>query len=406
MSPAFGHIGGAEPSTLTFKLATVTQTRNSSAMHQELMVISDPDSTLGNAAVLNAVPASTAWGLVTRPVGGTLSSVGGVVSIQGNSTVVVASGNSSVIITSGNSSVFQASSAWQVQVTSLPTVTIQGNSRVVVASGKSSVIVTSGNSSVIVTSGNLTSTCVQGTSPWIIAGNSTVVVASGNSSVIITSGNSSVFQASSAWQVQVTSMPTVTIQGNSTVVVSAGNSSVIITSGNSSVIVTSGNITSTCVQGTNPWTIAGNSTVVQAAASNPWITASVMQSSIAPSSGSSGVIVRQVIDNVLTVASTNAFASTILTIQSSGAALRSYVTAYSITTTNAGPTKIGFYSSAVIVWPIVLAAVSSAISGVNLAVSPPGYLFRTIGAADALSLNSKSSTIAGWQVAVSYFRAP
>src|SRR6185295_13963547 len=66
-----------------------------------------------------------------------------------------------------------------------------------------------------------------------------------------------------------------------------------------------------------------------------------LQSSVAGSSGSSGVLVRPIIDAILTTASTNAFAaSTSFSIQSSGAALRSYVVAYSCTSTNAGPHKL------------------------------------------------------------------
>jgi hypothetical protein len=119
------------------------------------------------------------------------------------------------------------------------------------------------------------------------------------------------------------------------------------------------------------------------------------------------LIVRQVVDVLLTTASTNAFgASTTLTVQSSGALLRTYVTAYSITSTNAGPTKIAFFSSGVMLWPVRLAAVSSAVSGANLAVSPPGYLFRTIGAADGLTLQTGNAAVAGWMVGISYFRAP
>lgn len=132
------------------------------------------------------------------------------------------------------------------------------------------------------------------------------------------------------------------------------------------------------------------------------------QSSVAPSSNSSAFTVRQVIDNILTTASTNGFAaSTSFTIQSSGAALRSYVTAYSILSTNAGPHRIKFYSSGTMVWPVIFAAASSVVSGANLAVSAPAYLFRT-SASEALSLRlgSGASTIAGYQIAVSYFIAP
>lgn len=285
--PTFSHISGAEPSTVTFKLATVAQTRNSSAMHQEIMALGDPDTSNAIAAVLNAVPASTAWGLAVRQVGNS--------SIQGNSTVF------------------------------------------------------------------------QGTSPWLIAGNSTVVVVSGNSSV---------FQASSAWQVQVTNQARVS---NST-----ASDFLAQISGNSTAV------------------IQGNCTAFQGGA--PWTVADVMQSSVAPSSGSSGLIVRQVIDNILTTASTNAFASTSLSVQSSGAALRSYVVAYSITSTVQAPTAVKFYSSGTMTWPVVLAALSSAVSGVNLAVSAPAYLFRT-AASEALTLQVASS-VAGFKVGVSYFRAP
>ena len=137
---------------------------------------------------------------------------------------------------------------------------------------------------------------------------------------------------------------------------------------------------------------------------SPWVVANVMQSSVAPSSGSSGVIVRPVIDIILTTASSNAFASTTLSIQSSGAALRSYVTAYSITSTDVSAKKVAFYDSTTMVWPVVLGAVSGAVTGANLAVSAPAYLFRT-GPSNALALQTPSSA-AGWKVAVSYFRAP
>lgn len=157
----------------------------------------------------------------------------------------------------------------------------------------------------------------------------------------------------------------------------------------------------TVLQGTNPWTIGGNSTVVQG--TSPWIVESFMKASSAPSSASSGAIVRVVVDNILTTASSNAFASTALTIQSSAASLRSYVTAFSITSTVATPTAVKFMSGSTLIWPLVVQAVSSAVSGANLAVSAPGYLFRT-KSAGALSLNVASS-VAGFKVAVSYFRA-
>jgi hypothetical protein len=106
-----------------------------------------------------------------------------------------------------------------------------------------------------------------------------------------------------------------------------------------------------------------------------------------------------------TAASTNAFGtSTSFTIKSSGAGLNTYVTAYSITTTNAGPTRCSFYSSGTLLWPAVFAAVSSAVSGANLSGYP--YLFKTANASEALTLQIGGSSIAGWKVGVSYFSAP
>jgi hypothetical protein len=131
-----------------------------------------------------------------------------------------------------------------------------------------------------------------------------------------------------------------------------------------------------------------------------------LQSSVAPSSGSSGLVVRQVIDGVDSFASTSALATTSVAVQSSGAAIRIYVTAYSITTTNQTAAQWGFFSSnGTLLWPMTLAALSSGVAGVNLAVSPPGYLFRT-AASDALNFKTNGSTVASVQLGVSYYRAP
>lgn len=363
------HIAGAEPSTVTFELRTVTFTQNSSKMHSEVLVLGDPDSTIALAAVLNAVPASTAWGLVVRKVG--------------DSTTFI----------KGDSTVFQGSSAWQVQVTNQARVTNSSaadfQATVTQASSLWQVQVSNGNSSVTITA--------------IAAGAGRLNIGStAADNAVLVSGNSTVAPlAGSLW----------TMQGNSTVAPLAGSTWATRPIQSSAADL---QMTATPVAGST-W----NTRPIQSSAADLQMTATQtgtwtvnvgthIQSSAAPSSNSSGIIVRQIVDNILTTASTSAFASTVMTIQSSGAALRSYVTAYSITTTNAGPSKISFYSSGVVLWPILLAAVSSAVSGVNLAVSAPAYLFRTIGAADALTLNlgGGASTIGGWRVGVSYFRAP
>lgn len=293
MAITYSNIAGAEPSTVTFRAATVVIPRGSTNEQQEIVVLGDPQSSLGVARVINAPALSTEYGLTVRIVSGPSSAADLPVQISGNSTVI------------------------------------------------------------------------QGTSPWIIGGNSTVAPLAG--SVWSIQGNSTVFQGGGAWS----------IQGNSTVSPLAGST-----------------------WATRP---------IQSSAADLQVTATIgtnLQSTSAPSSNSSGLTVRQVIDTILTTSSTNAFASTSFSIQSSGATLRSYVTAYSITSTGQAPNKVCFYSSGVMLWPVVLAALSSAVSGVNLAVSAPAYLFRTIGANDALTLQTGGSTGGGYKVGVSYFRAP
>lgn len=150
-------------------------------------------------------------------------------------------------------------------------------------------------------------------------------------------------------------------------------------------------------------------TVYQSTASALLMTATIgtnLQSTAAPSSGSSGLVVRQVIDAIATFASTSALASTTVAVVSTTAGIRAYVTAYTITSTNQTPAHWGFFSSnANLLWPITLAALSSGVAGANLAVSAPGYLFRT-NVAEALNFKTAGSTVSGVQMGVSYFLAP
>lgn len=430
MAITYTNIGGAEPSTLTFRVGTVQIARGSTNEQQEILVVGDPQTSNAMARVVAAAPLSTEFGLVVRIASGPSSAADLPVQISGNSTVMqgtspwVIAGNSTVVILSGTITTV-SSVAGIVQ--------IQGNSTVVVASGNSSVIITSGNSSVVVTSGNLTSTCVQGTNPWIIAGNSTVAPLAGSTWATrpiqssaadlqmtatqgtnpwIIAGNSTVAPlAGSTWNTRTLQSSAADLQMTATP--AAGSTWNTRTLQSSAADL---QMTATPLAGST-WNVRPiqssqadlRATVYQSSASEFLVTATIggnLQSSLAPSSGSSGLVVRQVIDTILTTSSTNAFASTTFTIQSSGAALRSYVTAYSITSTGQTASKVCFYSSGVMLWPVVLAALSSAVTGVNLAVSAPAYLFRTIGANDALTLQTGGSTGQGFKVGVSYFRAP
>lgn len=212
------------------------------------------------------------------------------------------------------------------------------------------------------------STVVQGTSPWITAGNSTV------------------FQGGAPW----------TISGNSTVVIASGNSSVTITA----IAAGAGRLNIGSTAADNAVLVSGNSTVAPLAGS-VWVVGGA--STVAASSNSSGLYVRPVVAAMQAFASTSALASTSLAITSSGAGLRAYVCGYTITSTNQTPAHWGFYSSnGTLLWPFTLAALSSAVAGANLAVSPPGYLFRT-AAAEALNFKTNGSTVSGVQLGVSYW---
>jgi hypothetical protein len=64
-----GEINLQEPSTVTARLDSITLDHNSTIVHREVMVLGSPETTNALTAVLNAAPASTAWGAVVRPIG-------------------------------------------------------------------------------------------------------------------------------------------------------------------------------------------------------------------------------------------------------------------------------------------------------------------------------------------------
>lgn len=417
----FNHIGGAEPSTLTFKIRTIQITQNSSNMQQEILSLGDPNSSAAIAECSSGVPSSTQVGLVTKEAGGFLSSLGGRVLVDQNST------------------------AWQVQIHGDSTV-VQGTSPWVVGfqAGNLSSAAQSGNSSgLIVRPVWSSSNADQPVQTSFLAGYISSAAQSGNSSGLTVrpvwsssnadqpvqavfpagylstaaqSGNSSGLTVRPVWSSSNADQPVSAAQsGNWNIVTvttvtslsSLSTGHVTVDTGSIAVATFAAGLMSSAVLAANSsalsvrnvWSSTNTDQPVSAA-----LALGTLQSSAAPSSNSSGLIVRQVVDNLLVTVSTNALASTSLSVQSSGAGLRSYVTAYSITSTLQTPTSYKFYSAATLVWSVRLAALSSAVAGANLAVAPPGYLFRT-NAADPLTFQS-ASTITNVNVSVSYFRAP
>lgn len=442
----FNHISGAEPSTITFKAATVSQTRNSSLMHQELISLADPESSLAIAAILGAAPASTTFGLVVRRVGDSTSIIKGdstvfqggtwTVTVSGNSTVApltgslwTIQGNSTVAPLAGstwNTRTLQSSAA-DLQMTATPAAGSTWNVRPIQSSAADlQATVTPAAGSTWSVRPIQSSAADLNASVQPIAG-STWRTQPG--STLWASSAGFHFDSSGALQVAASFTGSTGPLTISQLLDSSGGSVTAADSANNAIRVN-------VIAGTVSWNlgtlqssavasaqssallvriVGGPSSAVDCtirallsstSADNP-VVATIgtnLQSTTAPSSNSSGLVVRQVIDNILTTASTNAFVSSAFTIQSSGAGLRSYVVAYSILSTNAGPSRVKFMSGSTMLWPVIFAAVSSAVSGANLAVSAPAYLFRT-KSAGPLSLNLVSS-LAGFQAAVSYFRAP
>lgn len=127
---SFNDIGLSQPasSTITMKIATVTIDRNGTNTHQEILSLGDPDSSGAIAAVTNAAPNSTRYGVNVRIVGGPSTATDFAVRALLPSTAgdnpVSASQASTTWITQcsslgGRVLVDQNSTTWPVQVSSV-----------------------------------------------------------------------------------------------------------------------------------------------------------------------------------------------------------------------------------------------------------------------------------------------
>lgn len=303
MAIVHGDIGGAEPSTITFKVDTVTLTLNSTAVHREVLVIGDPQTSNAIATVLAVTPTSTEYGQVVRIASGPSS----------GADLLMRPVFSSTSADNPVRAVLSSTSADNPVTATLSLGTLQ--SSVAPAGGSSGLIVR---------------------------------IAGGPSSAV-----------------DLVMRP-----------------------------VFSSTNTDNPVRAVLSSTAADNQVTITPGV--PFYSAS------APSSAALGLHVRQVLNNLQSVASSNAFTSSSFSVASSQAALKTKVYAYSITTTNVSAQGVKFYNGVTMLWPVVLQAVSSAISGANLAVSPPSYLFANSTGA-ALTLNLASS-LAGFKVGVAFFQ--
>jgi hypothetical protein len=129
MPVTYSNIGLQEPSTITSKVAAVSIDRGSTTEQQEILVLGDPQSSLGLAQVVASDPASTAYGLVVRQVGHSttvqVSSLAGVVQVSPVSTASVRVAQSTAADL--QATVAPASTVWAVQAAQSGSWTVRAN---------------------------------------------------------------------------------------------------------------------------------------------------------------------------------------------------------------------------------------------------------------------------------------
>jgi hypothetical protein len=404
----FGSIDGEESATVTFQVATITIDRNSTLQEQEILCLGDPDTSNAIAAVVATAPGSTAWGLVTRPLGLSttmqVSSVGGIVAVQQNST------------------------AWQVQVGGYST-TVNVSSLagpVIVRSSAADALGTVYQSTI----GDLKATVAQNSTVWAVqvdgrmrAQNSTIgdLLASVQQNSTVWQTQTKIQDSSAVGFVGSTAAPVAGEQGlvvrqvgySTTINVSSLAGPVIVRSSAADALgtvyqSTFGDFRATVHNSTIGDLLASvqqNSTVWQ-------VQAKIQDSSgvapnivgTRPTTGAQGLAVRTVLNDLLsTCFSTIGNGSTSSTIVSSAASpLRIKVYAYSITSTAQAVNTLSFASSlANPIWTVQMQSISSGISGANLAVSPPAWLFAT--EANSPLVFKITGTTGSYHLSFSYF---
>lgn len=272
------------------------------------------------------------------------------------------------------------------------------------------------------TAADLNAAVVQGSTNWAVQVGGPVIARSSAANMLVTAYQSTaadflatVNQGSTNWPVQVSTVQgVVRIAGNNAadglvhvgdstnnalrvnVVAGAAGGSTIVTVSTGSVRVhqsSAADLAASVVQGSTVWqiqcsTVQGrvlvdqNSTVWQAQASLKNSSNEVIDGSTkAPAVGVPGLHVRQVFPTLLStrVVVTSSNSTALYTLVSSAATpLRHKVYAYSITSTETTPSTLVFYSSNTIDrWAVAFGSGSSGVTGANLAISPPAWLFHS-----------------------------
>ena len=371
--PTFSNIDGEESATVTFTVSAVSLTRNSSAELQEILCIGDPDvaSSLGVARVTNAAPASTNAGLNVRI-------------LSGPSSVADFSVRAVLPSTYGDHGlrVLQSSAAdLNVTVAGFVAHTTTVN----VSSLAGPVIIRSSAADALGTVYQSTFTDLNMLSRLADRDASTNVANVTNTT-----------PASTAYGLVVRDA----IAQSTTVNVSSLAGPVIVRSSAADAIVTVKNSTI----GELLASVQQNSTVWQVQAKIQDSSAvGFIGTTTRPTTGAQGLVVRTVLNDLQSTAfSTIGNNSTSSTIVSSVAALRHKVYAYSITSTAQAVNTLSFASSlANPIWHLQMQSVSSGITGANLAVSPPAWLFATEAASPLVF--KITGTTGSYHLSFSYF---
>lgn len=417
----FSNIGLAEPSTITNRVAAVTIARGSTNEQQEILVLGDAESSLALARVLNVAPVSTDWGVVTRPIG--LSTIVAVSSLAGNVRVVNSSALDLLASVAQNG-------AW--------TVGVNNQSTTVNVSSLAGKVTVEAFSTVWVTQTRLhdgASVALVGSTAAPAAGDNALAVrqvgyVAPSTTVQVSSlaGKVTVDQNSTVWNVQARLFDglSVALVGSTAAPATGDNALVVRQVGfvapSTTVQVSSlaGKVTVDqfssvwAVQLANYSTIAAVSSlagrVTVDAFSTVWVTqarlhdgqSNAIESAVTlPSSGARGLVIRPALGGLTTYSASTTGQSSATTILTSNAGSKGYIYAYSVISTLGGPVNWSVYAGATRLWGGVLAAVSSAVSGANLAVAPPGYLFAGSTGA-ALTFNVDTSN-AGMNVSLAYW---
>lgn len=347
--PTFANIDGEESGTVTFRVGTVEITRGTTAEQQEILCVGDPDSSNALAAVTNAAPASTRWGLNVRLVSGP-SSV--------NDVALRA-----VLPSTAADNPVSAAQSGTWNIGTVTTVSSVSTGHVTVDTGSIRVHQSTAADLNVTVAGYSTTVNVSSVSGLVNVGpQSTAAPASNDTGVIVRQVGYSTIMAVSSLSGEVSVKPV----AGSTFTVRALQSSA------ADLNVTVAGYSTTV----NVSSLAG-AVITRSSAADMLVGIGGPISTGLPTPSDTGVIVRVARPRLQSTTGLAISSAANQLVAAAGADARTYVHAYSILTTVVTASSVAFQSGSNDLWGLLLGNQSSGISGANLAVPAPGYLFAT-----------------------------